>query len=101
MSESTMQKVDTEIRKIVDEQYSVARKIIEDNSEKMHAMATALLEWETIDAEQIDDIAQGKPPRAPKSSDNDNSSDKGSGPDAPKKSSGGDVTSGGTAPATH
>ena len=101
MSESTMQKVDTEIRRIVDEQYSVARKIIEDNSEKMHAMASALLEWETIDAEQIEDIAQGRPPRAPKSSDNDNSSDKGSGPDSPKKSDGGDVASGNTAPAAN
>ena len=101
MSESTMQKVDTEIRRIVDEQYSVARKIIEDNSEKMHAMASALLEWETIDAEQIEDIAQGRPPRAPKSSNSDNSSDKGSGPDTPKKSGGGDVASGDTAPATH
>ena len=64
-------------------------------------MAPALLDWETIDAEQIDNIAQGRPPRAPKSSENDNSSDKGSGPDASKKSGGGGVTSGGTAPATH
>ena len=100
MSESTMQKVDTEIRRIIDEQYSVARKIIEDNTDKMHAMAHALLEWETIDAEQIEDIAQGRPPKAPKSSGNDNSSDKGSGPDAPKKPDGGDVPSGNTAPAT-
>ena len=68
MSEATMQKVDSEIRKIIDEQYAVARKLIEDNSDKMHAMAQALLEWETIDAEQIDDIMEGRPPRAPKSS---------------------------------
>jgi cell division protease FtsH len=66
MSESTMQKVDSEIRRIIDEQYSVARKIIEDNSDKMHVMAKALLEWETIDADQIDDIIQGRPPRPPK-----------------------------------
>ncbi len=66
MSEETMRKVDTEIRKIIDEQYVVARKLIEDNTDKMHAMATALLEWETIDAEQIDDIMSGKPPRPPK-----------------------------------
>ncbi len=68
MSEATMQKVDSEIRKIIDEQYAVARKLIEDNSDKMHAMAEALLEWETIDSEQIDDIMEGRPPRAPKSS---------------------------------
>jgi cell division protease FtsH len=66
MSEATMQKVDREVRRIIDEQYARARKLIEDNQDKMHAMASALLEWETIDAEQIDDIMDGKPPRPPK-----------------------------------
>jgi len=66
VSEATMQKVDAEIRAIIDEQYNVARKIIEDNRDKMEAMAAALLEWETIDAEQIDDIMEGRPPRPPK-----------------------------------
>src|SRR5512132_3286079 len=66
MSEQTMQKVDEEVRRIIDEQYNLARRLIEDNKDKMHAMAKALLEWETIDAEQIDDIMAGKPPRAPK-----------------------------------
>ncbi|HEU4459052.1 MAG TPA: ATP-dependent zinc metalloprotease FtsH [Methylibium sp.] len=66
MSEDTMRKVDQEIRKIIDEQYVIARRHIESNQEKMHAMAKALLEWETIDAEQIDDIMAGKPPRPPK-----------------------------------
>ncbi|WP_432786882.1 ATP-dependent zinc metalloprotease FtsH [Oligella sp. MSHR50489EDL] len=66
MSEATMQKVDAEIRAIIDEQYSVARKLIEDNKDKMHAMAKALMEWETIDAEQVEDIMQGRPPRPPK-----------------------------------
>ncbi|WP_028357081.1 ATP-dependent zinc metalloprotease FtsH [Brackiella oedipodis] len=65
MSEATMQKVDNEIRRIIDEQYNVARQIIEDNQDKMHAMAKALLDWETIDAEQIEDIIQGRPPREP------------------------------------
>jgi cell division protease FtsH len=54
------------VRRIIDEQYAAARKLIEDNKDKMHAMAQALLEWETIDAEQIDDIMGGKPPRPPK-----------------------------------
>ena len=54
------------IRRIIDEQYAIARKLIEDNQDKMHAMAKALLEWETIDADQIDDIMSGKPPRPPK-----------------------------------
>jgi len=68
VSESTMQKVDAEIRKIIDQQYAVARKLIEDNKDKMHAMASALLEWETIDADQIDDIMSGRSPRPPKQS---------------------------------
>ncbi len=66
ISEETMRKVDAEVRRILDEQYGIARKLIEDNSDKMHAMAKALLEWETIDGEQIEDIMQGRPPRAPK-----------------------------------
>src|SRR5687768_14570306 len=66
MSEETMLKIETEIRKIIDEQYANARKLIEDNKDKMHAMASALLEWETIDGDQIDDILAGKPPRPPK-----------------------------------
>jgi cell division protease FtsH len=66
MSEATMQKVDTEIRRIIDEQYSVARKILEDNRDKVEVMTSALLEWETIDADQINDIIEGRPPRPPK-----------------------------------
>ncbi|OWT60253.1 ATP-dependent zinc metalloprotease FtsH [Candidimonas nitroreducens] len=66
VSEATMQKVDHEIRSIIDGQYAVARKIIEDNRDKMEAMAAALLEWETIDADQIQDIMDGRPPRPPK-----------------------------------
>jgi cell division protease FtsH len=66
ISEQTMQKVDAEVRRIIDTQYKLARTLIEENQDKMHAMAKALLEWETIDAEQIDDIMAGKPPRPPK-----------------------------------
>ncbi|MDO9235889.1 MAG: ATP-dependent zinc metalloprotease FtsH [Aquabacterium sp.] len=66
MSEETLQKVDKQIRKIIDEQYATARKLIEDNQDKMHAMAKALLEWETIDALQIEDIMQGREPSPPK-----------------------------------
>jgi len=66
MSEATMQKVDTEIRRIIDEQYGVARKILEDNRDKVEVMTSALLEWETIDADQINDIIEGRPPRPPK-----------------------------------
>ncbi len=65
MSEETMRKVDAEVRRIIDEQYAIAREAIETHQDKMHAMAKALLEFETIDAEQIDDIMAGKPPRPP------------------------------------
>jgi cell division protease FtsH len=66
ISEQTMQKVDAEVRRIIDEQYRLARDLIEKHSDQMHAMASALLEWETIDADQIADIMAGKPPRPPK-----------------------------------
>ena len=66
VSEQTMQKVDAVIRRIIDEQYAIARKLIEQNKDKIHALAKALLEWETIDAEQIEDIMNDRAPRPPK-----------------------------------
>jgi cell division protease FtsH len=66
VSEVTMQKVDAEIKRIIDQQYALARKLILDNRDKVEAMTKALLEWETIDAEQIQDIIDGRPPRPPK-----------------------------------
>jgi len=78
LSDSTAQMVDEEIQRIIDEQYNRARKIIEDNSEKIEIMAKALLEWETLQADQIEDIMTGKPPRSPEESTGsfDNRSDK-------------------------
>jgi cell division protease FtsH len=66
VSEATLQKVDAEIRRIIDTQYKLARRLLEENRDKVEAMAKALLEWETLDAEQINDIMAGKPPRPPK-----------------------------------
>jgi cell division protease FtsH len=66
MSEETMRNVDAEIRRIIDQQYALARKLIEEDRDKVEAMAKALLEWETIDSDQIEDIMQGRPPREPK-----------------------------------
>jgi len=66
VSEATMQSVDAEIRRIIDQQYALARKLLEDNREKVELMAKALLEWETIDSDQINDIMAGRPPRPPK-----------------------------------
>ena len=91
MSEETMKKVDAEVRKIIDGQYAVARKLLEDNREKVEAMAKALLEFETIDAEQIDDIMDGRPPRPPKPSP----------PPSSGANSAGSSTSAGAAPSTN
>ncbi len=66
VSEATQQKVDAEIRRILDEQYGIARKLLEDNRDKVEAMTAALMEYETIDADQINDIMAGIPVRAPK-----------------------------------
>ena len=66
VSETTMQKVDAEIRRIVDQQYQLARKLIEQHRDKVETMAKALLEWETLDADQINDIMEGRAPRPPK-----------------------------------
>jgi cell division protease FtsH len=66
MSEATMQKVDGEIRRILDEQYALASRLLKENRDKVEAMTEALLEWETIDSDQINDIMSGKPPRPPK-----------------------------------
>ena len=68
VSEATMQKVDGEIRRIIDQQYRLARRLLEENRDKVEAMAKALLEYETLDADQIGDIMSGKPPRPPKPS---------------------------------
>ncbi len=68
VSEATMQKVDAEIRRIIDQQYALARRLLDENRDKVEAMAKALLELETIDADQINDIMAGKPPRPPKPS---------------------------------
>jgi cell division protease FtsH len=89
MSEATLQKVDQEIRRIIDTQYKLARKLIEDNRAIVEAMAKALLELETLDADQLNDILAGKPPRPPKPSSSPT-------PPTPPK----DDAQGATAPAT-
>jgi len=66
VSEATQQKVDAEIRRILDEQYGIARKLLEDNRDKVEAMTAALMEYETIDADQINDIMAGIAVRPPK-----------------------------------
>ena len=75
VSNETARTIDSEIRKIIDTQYSRATKLIKDNMDKMHLMADALMKYETIDTSQIDEIMEGKIPSAPESwSDDDDSS---------------------------
>ncbi|MFN3791177.1 ATP-dependent zinc metalloprotease FtsH [Massilia sp.] len=66
ISEATQQKVDAEIRNILDTQYALARRLLEENRDKVEVMTKALLDWETIDADQINDIMAGREPRQPK-----------------------------------
>ena len=65
LSPSVQASVDAEVTRIIDEEYARARKIIEDERDKVEVMAQTLLEWETLEADQIDDIMEGKQPRSP------------------------------------
>ena len=85
VSEATQQKVDMEIRSILDTQYALARRLLEENREKVEVMANALLEWETLDADQINDIMEGQQPRPPKAG-------------VPARKAPGDSASGGVSP---
>ncbi|MDR9406151.1 MAG: ATP-dependent zinc metalloprotease FtsH [Spiribacter sp.] len=66
ISDETAHAIDEEVRRIVEENYSVAKKVLEDNVDILHAMSDALMKYETIDREQIDDVMNGRPPRPPK-----------------------------------
>ncbi len=65
ISEATQQKVDSEIRRILDEQYTVARNILEEKRDVVEAMTAALMDWETIDAEQVKALMEGRKPNPP------------------------------------
>lgn len=66
VSSETARLIDEEIRAIVDDCYKTAKRLLEENMDKLHAMAEALLEYETIDRQQIEDIMSGRKPRPPK-----------------------------------
>jgi cell division protease FtsH len=66
VSDETAHTIDGEVRKIIDFNYDRAKTILVDNLDKLHVMAKALIKYETIDSDQIDDIMAGKTPRAPK-----------------------------------
>ena len=71
VSPQTAEKVEQEVTRIIEDEYDRARKIIEDNRDKIEVMANSLLDWETLDAHQVDEIMAGKPPTPPASKDND------------------------------
>jgi cell division protease FtsH len=66
VSDETTHLIDEEVRNIVDRNYDRARQLLTEHIEKLHSMAAALVKYETIDSEQIDDIMAGKPPRPPR-----------------------------------
>ncbi len=65
VSDETAHDIDQEIRSIIDRSYARAEEILKTNLDKLHMMADALMKYETIDSDQIDDIMDGKPPRPP------------------------------------
>ena len=66
VSGETAKLIDSEVRSIIDQCYGTAKQILTDNRDKLEAMADALMKYETIDADQIDDIMAGRPPREPR-----------------------------------
>ena len=74
VSEETTHIIDEEIRDIVERNYNRSKKILEENLDKLHMMADALIKFETIDKDQIDDVMAGRPPRTPDGWDDDSSS---------------------------
>ncbi|HRX71644.1 MAG: ATP-dependent zinc metalloprotease FtsH [Gammaproteobacteria bacterium] len=65
VSDETAHVIDEEIRSIIDQNYRRAEQLLRDNLDKLHQMAEALMKYETIDSDQIDDIMAGRPPREP------------------------------------
>jgi len=82
LSDDTARIIDAEVKDLLDRCYGRASQILEENRDKLELMKDALMEYETIDSDQIDDIMAGKKPRPPKSW-----SDNGSGPSAPAEES--------------
>ncbi len=66
VSGETARLIDEEVRRIIDECYDTAKRLLEENRDKLDRMAEALMKYETIDVEQINDIMAGKPAREPK-----------------------------------
>ena len=88
VSDQTVHTIDEEVRKIIDSNYLRAQQILTDNMDKLHAMAGALIKFETIDETQIKDIMEGREPREPEDWDSDGPSPKAGGPKKPESDGG-------------
>jgi cell division protease FtsH len=82
VSDDTAHAIDEEVRRIVDTNYARAKTLLEDNVDKLHSMAKALIKYETIDNEQIKDIMEGREPRPPADWDETDSTSSGSKPES-------------------
>jgi cell division protease FtsH len=91
VSDDTAHAIDEEVRKIIDQNYARAQEILEDNVEKLHSMAKALVKYETIDSDQIGDIMDGKEPRPPEDWGDSNDSTPDVDPKAPESESTGSI----------
>jgi len=91
VSDETAHTIDEEVRSIIDSNYKRAEDLLKENVEKLHTMAKALVKYETIDAEQIKDIMDGKEPRPPKDWDDSEDSPADSDPKAPEGESAGPI----------
>ena len=80
VSDDTAHTIDEEIRSFIDRNYERANTILNENMEKLHIMAEALIKYETIDTDQINDIMEGKEPQPPKDWSDQDDSDSGAKP---------------------
>jgi cell division protease FtsH len=84
VSDDTAHAIDEEVRKIIDENYTLAERILDENIDKLHVMAKALIKYETIGEQQIKDIMEGREPRPPEDWDDTADSDTDAGASKPE-----------------
>ena len=82
VSDDTAHAIDEEVRSVIDRNYDRAEKLLKENMDKLHTMANALIRYETIDSDQIDNIMSGKEAGDPKGWDDDSDPTSGSGVEA-------------------
>jgi cell division protease FtsH len=85
-SEDTSREIDQEVRDILNNAYSTAEKLLEENRDILEAMKDALMEYETIDADQVDDLMARRKVRPPHQWDDNNTGPSGGASSASKTS---------------